>query len=160
MKKIWNVSDFFPLLCYCCYTKTSEVQSFNIDQRNSDKLIKHWLLLPVTSSRFDISFGCLLSIHLKVLLTGLKMFLFNLCLQPSGQRKKCSQFLTQTHSFAVTHGHVSMFTGILLAAFSTMWISVQITNNNNATKSKILISFCKLKKKKKTHITSGSCGSH
>jgi hypothetical protein len=59
-------------------------------------------------------------------------------------------------SLLLAHKHAStLFTE--LAAFSTMWISVRIVNNDNAIKSKIFISFFKLKKKIKN--TSGSCGS-
>ena len=51
-------------------------------------------------------------------------------------------------SLLLAHKHAStLFTE--LAAFSTMWISVRIVNNDNAIKSKIFISFFKLKKKSK-----------
>lgn len=57
------------------------------------------MLFSVTSSRLQISFGCLPSIDLEELFIGLKASLSNLSIQPSGQNKECSCFLTLSPSF-------------------------------------------------------------
>lgn len=127
-------------LSYCC-TKTSKFQNFIINQWSCNKLGKSWLLLSVTSSRFYISFGCLLRRDLKMLLDVLKTSLVNLCIQPSG--KSVNAFnpgsILGPQTFTMTQKHES-------TAFCEMWIAVKITRSGNANISKTFISLWKLKR--------------
>lgn len=112
--------------------KISKVQGFNIIQWSSDKLVKHWLLLSVTRSRQNF-----LWLSSRCRLIDASRHAENFSVQfiyPVLWIKKNQTFKPKVIAFTATQRHASLlqlFHRHLIAAFSTLWISIQITHNGN-----------------------------